>query len=180
MVKTNKKTALKKPFKGLKVFFSGTIRGATNPDPDFSWKLVQYMIKNGADVLSEFVAGRTKKEMDEIFARRTGMDLRKKNKPWLIARKVDTGWLDEATHIVALVDSPSLGVGMEIERAIEKPNRGLNKTFILCLVHKDLIDGLSFMIRGVTKKEAPSYSLKTYKDLDHAKKVVHDFLTKKV
>ncbi len=180
MIKTTKKTVSNKPFKGLKVYFSGTIRGAPNPDPEFSWKLVQYMIKNGADVLSEHVAGRTQKEIDEIFARRAGVDTRKSDKPWLIARKIDMGWLDEATHIVALVDSPSLGVGMEIERAIGKPNRGLNETSVLCLVHKDLIDRLSFMIRGVTKKEAPSYSLKTYKDLDHAKKVVHDFLTKKV
>ena len=86
------------------------------------------------------------------------------------------GWVDEATHMVALVDSPSLGVGMEIERAVEKPHRGLKKTKILCLVQKDLLESLSYMVRGVTKKEASEYNLKPYNNLEDAKRLVYKFL----
>ena len=46
------------PFTGKKVYYSGSISGVPEPDPEFAWKLVRYMIDNGADVLSERVAAR--------------------------------------------------------------------------------------------------------------------------
>jgi hypothetical protein len=169
-----------KPFTGLKVYYSGSIKGAPEAEPDFPWHLVQYMGQGGADVLSEHVAARNQHEMDEIRAKRWGMeiqDMLAQPEPWFGIRKKDTEWVDEATHFVALVNAPSHGVGMEIERALLKPERGLNETPILCLVHEQVLDKLSFMVRGVSEEEHLNFNLRTYSNLEEAKAIIHSFLT---
>ncbi len=170
-----------RPFEGKKVYYSGSIKGAPEREPDFAWELVQFMAEGGADVLSEHVAARTPEEMESIRARRVGEAIQSISgnpKPWFGIRKQDIDWVEEATHVVALVNAPSHGVGMEIERAILKPRLGLNKTPILCLIHEELADKLSFMVRGISSEECEDYFLRTYGDLAGAKSVVKDFLTK--
>jgi hypothetical protein len=171
-----------KPFEDLKVYYSGSIKGVPEPDPEFPWKLVQYMAEGGADVLSEHVAARTKTEMHEIRSRRTGLKVEEllsmsQQDYWDFIRKQDCLWVDEATHVVALVNGPSHGVGMEIERAIHKPERGLNNTPILCLIRDDMFDNLTAMIKGISKEENPNFFLKTYQSLPEAQKHIFDFLT---
>lgn len=81
-----------KPFAGLKIYYSGSINGTPEPDPELAWKLVQYMIQNGADVLSEHVAGRSQQEKDEIRAKRTGKtvdELTQDASPWFEVRRQD-------------------------------------------------------------------------------------------
>jgi hypothetical protein len=78
--------------------------------------------------------------------------------------------------VVALVNGPSHGVGMEIERALLKPERGLPLTPILCLIRADLLEKLTWMIRGIKQE---GFYLKTYTDLDSAQKIIFDFLTGK-
>ncbi len=165
-----------KIFSGLNIYYSGSIRGVPESDPEFPWKLVQFMIQNGADVLSEHVAARNKDEMVKIFAKRSGHNRYEEIEPWWIAREVDMRWVDEATHVVALVNGSSHGVGMELERAIHKPERGLNETPILCLIREDLLPGLSSMIRGVSKKEHPKFYIKTYSDFKSATDLINEFL----
>lgn len=176
------KETTERPFEGLKIYYSGSIKGAPELDPNFAWHLVRYMVEGGANVLSEHVAARNPQEMEEIRARKTGMNTEDfKNMPREIflrdiVRKQDVKWVDEATHFVSLVNAPSHGVGMEIERAILKPERGLNMTPVLCLVHENLFEKLSGMVRGVSKEEHPAFYVKTYKDLEEAKRLVSDFL----
>ncbi len=168
------------PFYGRLVYFSGSIKGAPESDPEFAWKLVQYMGINGADVLSEHVAARNQEEMDQIRARRTGQEIQEmlaQQEPWFGIRKKDTEWVDQASHVVALVNAASHGVGMEIERAILKPRMGLNVTPILCLVHEQVLDRLSYMIKGVSKEECPVFYLNTYTDIKNAQSIVYSFLT---
>jgi len=156
----------------IKVYFSGSIKGTPEPDLEFAWKLVRYMDEIGVDVLSEHVAGRNREEMDSVFAIRTGKtieELQKDSEPWFGIRKQDMEWVDEATHVVALVNAPSFGVGMELQRALE------NKTPILCLVSEDSFSKLSYMIRGITQEY---FLLKTYKNLDEAKAHIYSFLNK--
>lgn len=170
----------KLPFKGLKIYYSGSIKGAPEADPHFPWHLVQYMAENGADVLSEHVAARSQQEMDHIRAKRIGMTVQRllaNPEPWYGIRKQDIEWVDEATHMVALVNAPSHGVGMEIERALLKPARGLGVTPILCLIHQDLLSKLTFMIRGVAEEESRAFFLQPYTDLRHATSIIHKFLT---
>lgn len=171
------------PFKGLKIYFSGSIKGAPEPDPNFAWELVRYMKENGADVLSEHVAGRNREEMDRIRAEKMNLSpeylksLTRADYVRDIVRKQDVEWVDQATHLVALVNAPSHGVGMEIERAILKPERGLNKTPILCLIHEDLVTNLSGMITGVSEKnDNAALFVRTYRSLQDADYTIHDFL----
>ena len=166
-----------KLFEGKIVYYSGSIRGVPEPDPEFAWKLVQYMINGGADVLSEHVAARNQAEMALVRTRRMGAALAalvdNHPEPWYAVRQQDIEWVDQATHVVALVNGPSHGVGMEIERALLKPERGLNQTPILALVRTDLMDKLTWMIRGV---KADGFYLRQYTDLDSACQEVSRFL----
>lgn len=41
------------PFASKKVYYSGSIHGVINHEPDFAWQLVQFMKLGGADVLSD-------------------------------------------------------------------------------------------------------------------------------
>lgn len=171
-----------KPFAGTKVYYSGSIKGTSEVDPEFGWKLVQYMAEEGAEVLSEYVAARTKEEREKMLADKIGMELDEMlshPEPWYQIRKKDLEWVDHSTHFVALVNGPSHGVGMELERAILKPNRGLNPTPILCLIQKDQLGKLTYMIRGISMDECPDYFLETYTDLEDAKRIIKAFLTGK-
>jgi hypothetical protein len=172
-----------KPFVGLKVYYSGSIKGAKETDQELPWNIVQFMKENGADVLSEHVAGRDKDEMDGVKAEKMGItveELRSIPREIYVKeyiRKQDLKWVDEATHVVALVNAPSHGVGMELQEAILKPRLGLNETPILCLVHEDFINNLSGMITGVDEKESPKFYVRTYKNFTDIQNTVFDFLT---
>ncbi len=166
--------------KNIKLYFSGTIRGAVDPNPELNWKLVQYLKKEGVDVLSEHVVARSQEQMDTLFKRRTGVERGKtRNFPGRV-REVDMNWVMEATHLIAMVNGPSFGVGMEIERALLKPRLGMKETPVLCLIHESLFDGLSNMIRGVSGEESPVFYLKTYSDLKSAKDIAMRFLTNRL
>lgn len=168
-------------FKGIKVYYSGSIKGMPEADPEFPKKLVKYMIENGAEVLSEHVAGRDQQECDEMMVKKIGItieEFRAEKEPWFRVRKLDIEWVDEADCVVALVNSPSLGVGMELQRAIDKEKLGMNKTPILCLVRDDLKEKLSFMVSGINTEESDAFYLKSYKNLEEAQKHIFDFLSK--
>lgn len=166
----------KKPFRGKRVYFSNSVTGVPDVNRDFGWKLVRYMKKNGAEVLSDFVGARSRKEHIKMFLEKTDFNRDKEPNPWFFVRKTDTELVDIATHVVAIVNGPSYGVGMEIERAILKPQRGLGETPILCLVREDLLKDLSFMIRGVSRQEAPKFRLRTYKNLNEAENIISEFI----
>lgn len=166
-----------KPFEGLQVYYCGSIRGVPESDPEIHWKLVRFMADRGANVLSEHVAGRNDEEREEIRASRIGervKDIIGHPEPWFAVREIDLEWVDQASHVVALINSPSLGVGMEIQHALLKPERGLPSTHILCLVREDLLESLTYMARGIRQSEC---SIRTYTDLDSAVRTIHDFLT---
>ncbi|QQG42196.1 MAG: hypothetical protein HYV90_02670 [Candidatus Woesebacteria bacterium] len=177
-LKTNEKL-----FEGIKVYYSGSIKGAPELDPDFAWNLVQFMKEGGADVLSEHVAGRNKDEMDRVRAEKLGITVEAfrgiPREVYVrdIIRKQDLEWVDQATHMVALVNAPSHGVGMELQEAILKPRLGLNQTPILCLIHEDVYNNLSGMVAGVSEQENPEFYVKKYKTLQEAKDLVSNFLT---
>jgi hypothetical protein len=166
-------------FRNKKIYFSASIKGAPELDPTLAWKLVSYMAKQGADVLSEHVAAQTKEDMRRIFSERSGKsiyDLFVGPQSASNIREIDMKWVDEATHFVALVNGPSHGVGMEIERALLKPLRGLPSTPILCLVHNDVYDKLSCMIKGISQEECPVFYLKRYENFEEACACINDFM----
>jgi hypothetical protein len=174
--------AKKKPFHGKKVYFSAPIRGARENMPNLAKDLVEFMKKGGADVLSEFVVADLGKRMDRAFSKKSGVSLLKSKEPWIVARQIDFQWVDEAEYLVAEVTSPSIGVGMEIQRAKDKENLGLNYTRILCLCRQEIMDKekLSWMVKGVTPEEHQDFYLMGYKTLPGAKRIITRFLTNKL
>ena len=168
-------------FEGKIIYFSGSMQGVLNTDPNFSYDLVQFMISNGAKVLDVHVVGRTDEEKRRLFIQDNGFDTNSEitPNPWLAVEEVDIKQVDEATHVISLVNGPSHGVGNEIQRAIDNYEmRGL-KTEILCLVQEDRLNNLSWMIRGKEKPKYPNFHLKTYTDFGDAKRIVEEFLTSK-
>lgn len=177
---SNTNTSL--PFVGKKVYYSGSIKGSPEKDPSFAKKLVAYMINHGAQVLSEHVAAENPDEMFTILAKKTGKtveelkDMRENRfEDWAIyIRSLDLEWVDQCEYMVALVNAPSHGVGVEIQRALDKPKMGMQTTTILCLVHTDIHDKLSAMILGVSQKDYPNFVLKTYSSLEEAQKCIDE------
>ncbi len=65
---------------------------------------------------------------------------------------------------------------MEIQRAIDKPRMGMNLTPVLCLVHEELFDKVTWMIRGVSAIESPVFRLAVYLALQDAQNKIEEFL----
>lgn len=175
----------KKPFQGKKVYFSGSIRGSNSLSPKTYSDLINFIKKKGADVLTEFVGASNKDQRANLFFGQAGMspdEIKKIKNPWVLARKIDFQWVDEADYLIAEVTSPSIGVGMEIQRAKDKGDLGLNHTRILCLCRQEIIDNekLSWMVKGITPKEHKDFYLVGYKTLLGAKRIMTRFLTNKL
>ena len=140
------------------------------------------MKERGADVLTEFVGANDLEERNKLFSKHVGKSFLKAKEPWILARKIDFQWVDEAEYLVAEVTSPSIGVGMEIQRAKDKKKLGFNHTKILCLCRQEVMDkeGLSWMIKGVTQEEHKDFYLVGYKTFLGAKRIITRFLTNKL
>ena len=171
-----------RPFERLKVYFSNSIKGEIGKVEDIGVSVVTFLIEKGADVLSENVAFLKPEIGLPIFQRRTGIDLTKVTDDMeraRIIRKADINWVDNATHLIAIVNGASYGVGIELQRAMDKPKMGMNRTPVLCLAHKDSFSGLSNMIKGIDPvAEGIPFELTAYEDLEDAKIKITDFLMK--
>lgn len=155
------------------VYFSSSIFGVKKVPPEMPVNLVNHMKAMGYDVLSEHVALTDDNQVFATLSKKSGMQIPQRKGYEKEIRKADTAWVDKADYFVGLVDGPSLGVGMEIERALLRHERGLAPVDILCLVHADNYEGLSAMVKGV---EAPQFFLKIYTDEADAIKIVSQFL----
>jgi len=165
-------------FSGKKIYYAGSIRGAAEQDQELPWHIVRYMADHGAEVLSEHVAARTPEEREAIRATHIGQTIidtyGRANTDEQI-RGIDLAWVREADYMVAVVNAPSLGVGMELQYALLKPDLGMQITPILALVHKEFQAQLSAMVRGVTE---PQFHLYQYETLEDIRAKISWFLTK--
>ena len=89
--------------------------------------------------------------------------------------RLDTLLVDQATHLIALLDKTSSGVAIEIEHALTKPARGLPQSKILGLVHKDNYLKVSGMLRGSTQVYK-NFEIKVYKNIKDIQNLVVNFL----
>lgn len=168
-----------KPFIGCEVYFSNSIQGVLNQDPNLGWEVVEYLSQNGAHVLDKHVAGRNQEEKDLLFIEDNGFDFRTAENPKIAVEESDIKQVDQATHIIAFVDGPSHGVGNEIQRAIDRFEFNGEKVQILCLVNEANANKLSWMISGKEAPRYPIFHLKTYSNVEDAKSHIFEFLTGK-
>ena len=112
----------------MKIYFAGSIRGGRS-DAELYSHIIKELSQYG-EVLTEHVADKNLSAKGE-----KGMDDRQ-------IHDRDMEWLHQSDIVVAEVTTPSLGVGYEIGRAIEKGKR------VLCLSRNTHENPLSAMIAG--------------------------------
>lgn len=164
-----------RPFEGLKIYFSGPIVVAKDGDSDFNWELVQFMKEKGAKVLSEHVGGRNQDERNILFRKNTGVEDESNDS---VVRTADIRWVDECHVMVSVINRASFGIGMEMQRAIDKPKMGKNFTPILCLLSNEITARQSKMITGITDDENPGFTVARYGTTEEAKQAIFNFLSK--
>lgn len=135
--------------KRIKVYFAGSIRGGRQDQKDY-FKIISF-IDEYAQVLTEHIG---KTELSD-----KGENLSDKQ-----IHDRDMDWINSSNLVIAEVSNPSLGVGYEIGRAIEKGKS------VLALYKEGSPKKLSAMINGSDK-----IINKSYKDLKEAKKIIDDF-----
>jgi len=135
--------------KNIKIYFCGSIRGGRS-DRELYEELISFL-KSFGTVLTEHIA-------EEKI--QTDLNLTDEE---IYQRDVD--WLDQSDFIVAEVSTPSLGVGVEIARAI------CHEKKILCLSQADKHQGLSAMIKG-----CPDLLISVYSDIAEAQSAIRNFL----
>jgi len=170
-------TRSERPFDGKEIYFSNSMQGVQNQEKDFGYKIIQYLMNNGAHVLDQHVGGRDQEERDNLFLVDNGFELNRGDKPWVAVEQADVKLVDKASHIIAFVDGASHGVGAEIQRATDLFEFGVDYKVILCLVQEDRLKNLSWMVRGKESSKYPNFHLETYKDLEEAKTKIFNFLT---
>lgn len=169
------------PFSHVELYYSGSISGLPESDLLFPSKLVSYIKNNGAHILDPQVplAG-DKKAFVQAISENHGLTIEE----WLALERHerdfriynhDINLVDKATHLVALLNGTSFGVGMELQRVFDKPHLGLPETPVLGLLHVDNSEKISPMITGATHKHK-QFIIRHYKTLADAKKIVFEFL----
>ncbi|MEK6963098.1 MAG: nucleoside 2-deoxyribosyltransferase [Nanoarchaeota archaeon] len=135
----------------MKIYFAGSIRGGRGDAPLYL-QIIEHLRTHG-EVLTEHVGDSQLSILGEDGLTDEHIHNR------------DLKWLTQSNVIVAEVTNPSLGVGYEIGRTVERGNQK-----ILCLYRAQEGRKPSAMIAGcqsVTKAE--------YKTIEDAKRIIDSF-----
>lgn len=122
----------------VSIYFSGSVRGGRS-DVDRYGEFIEILRRHGA-VLTEHV-GEERVEEYEAAADVSDVEIHGQN----------VAWLRRADVVVAEVTTPSLGVGYEVGRAIERDLP------VCCLYRPQSEHDLSAMIRGNAAVEVMEY-----------------------
>lgn len=135
----------------MKIYFAGSIR-AGRGDAEKYKKIID-ILKNYGTVFTEHI-GDTKLSSDG-----------EANLSEEYIYKRDTKWLESSDVLVAEATVPSLGVGIEIEKALEQKKR------VLCLYEKQDGKKLSAMVMG-----CPEIEVLEYTTLEEVERKIREFL----
>jgi len=159
-----------------KIYYSGSILGTAEEDAELPVKIVEYLMEQGHDVLSKHVAfpsNHTGSNGNKMKLPRAILDtpeMPSGEDLYKAIRKFDTECVDKAEFFVALINAPAHGVGMEIERALLRGERGIPPpSQILCLAHRKNREKISGMIRGVDRGAHPNFDIFIYETFEDIK-----------
>jgi 2'-deoxynucleoside 5'-phosphate N-hydrolase len=133
----------------MKIYFAGSIRGGRD-DAKIYYQIIEHL-KNHAEVLTEHIGN-------------TSLPIKGENLPMGQVHDRDMSWVFESNLVVAEVSTPSIGVGYEIGRAIEK------NIPVLCLYKKGSPKQVSGMIEGSNK-----LTLIQYETLEEVQDKINNF-----
>ena len=166
----------------MKIFYGAAIQGAENREKRASiHRLIIDTIKeNGYDVYTEHTTGKNYKEAIEKLEQSIGkMPKNDLDRRVYVRDKMIEGVESNIKAAVFEVSTPSLGTGVEIAHAYQRPRMGLKEIPILALYEKDYWPNkLSTMIRGISNVEFPNFNLIEYKNIDDVENLIQKFFTK--
>lgn len=142
---------------GVPIYFAGSIRGGRDDATLYS-QLIEHLQKYGS-VLTEHVGDKALPIRGE-----DGLEDR-------AIHDRDLSWLFSSLFVVAEVTNPSLGVGYELGRVVERGSVLSDR--VLCLYRKQEGRVLSAMIAGCGK-----FSVRIYDSLDQARDHIDAFFAK--
>ncbi|XP_064600858.1 5-hydroxymethyl-dUMP N-hydrolase-like [Liolophura sinensis] len=141
---------------GLFIYFCGSIRGGRQ-DAELYQRLIE-KLKAYGDVLTEHVGN---PNVDDDEEKLTDREIYER----------DMKWLDQCDVVVAEVTQPSLGVGIELGKALSLGKK------ILCLFRPSSDKRLSALVSGAHDDE--KFIVKDYKEKE-VDDILKDFLGKKM
>lgn len=162
------------PFQDKKIYFAAPIKGGGIEDTSLVPLLIDFMRDNGGTVLTEHIGYGKTNEQGTI--RLPDIATLNPEEPWFAVRENDMAMVLEAHYFIFIGDKSSTGVGMELQKTMDKEKLGYNRTPILCLINVNKMDDLSFMVRGISRRECPEFQLFTYENIEDAKKIITEFL----
>ena len=163
----------------MKVFYGAAIQGAENRKKraNIHKTIIDSIKKQGFDVYTEHTTGKTYKEAIEKLEQSIGKmpkdDLKRRI---FVRNKMIEGIESDIVAAVFEVSTPNLGTGIEIAHAYLRPRLGLSTIPIIALYEKNYWPNkLSTMIKGISKREVPNFTLKEYEDFRDINRILTDF-----
>lgn len=154
----------------VKVYFAGSITGDRSFAGMFKEIIAAIQASNARVLTEHFALDNPNAHLAEFLGKKY-----EELTPEDIERQ-DTAWINEATHVVAEISSPSTGTGREIEYARSKHLYGNIPAEILCLYHKD--SKPSKMITGMGDRY-PNVRVVGYGSADEMREIVKKFFEDK-
>ncbi len=166
----------------MKIFYGAAIQGAENRKKrsHVHQFIIDTIKKQGYQVYTEHTTGKTYEEaiakLEESIGTMPKDDIERRI---YVRNKMIEGVESDIAGAVFEVSTPSLGTGVEIAHAYLRPRMGLSEIPILALYEKDYWPNkLSTMIRGLSKKEAPTFEIKEYSNIDELGNIIQQFFQK--
>ena len=163
-----------------KVFYGAAIQGAKNREE--RTKVHRFLInaikKQGFGVYTEHTTGKSYEEAIDMLEQSIGPIPKKGIERRVYVRnKMIEAIEGDIRAVVFEVSTPSIGTGVEIAHAYLRPRLGLTTIPVLALYEKNYWPNkLSTMIRGISNKDMPHFTLKEYENLEDAERIIKEFL----
>ena len=166
----------------MKVFYGAAIQGAENREKraNIHKTIIDTIKKQGFEVYTEHTTGKTYEEAIKKLEKSIGkLPKDELNRRIYVRNKMIEGIESDIIAAVFEVSTPSLGTGVEIAHAYLRPRMGIKEIPILALYEKDYWPNkLSTMIRGISKKELPKFTLIEYTNIEDVEKIIQEIFTK--
>lgn len=163
------------------VFYGAAIQGAQ--DRKQRAQVHEFLItsiqEQGFTVYTEHTTGTTYEEAIQRLEKAIGpLPKDELQRKIYVRNKMIEGVEGDIAAAVFEVSTPSLGTGIEIAHAYLRPRMGLPVVPVLCLYETDYWPNkVSTMIKGISTRDVSHFTLKEYRSLAEAKKVLSVFLS---
>ena len=163
-----------------RVFYGAAIQGSKNRKErshvhEF---LIKTIKKHGFQVFTEHTTGKTYEEAIKKLELAIGpIPNDEYQRKIFVRNKMIEAIEGDISAAIFEVSTPSLGTGVEISHAYLRPRLGLSTIPVLALYEKNYWPNkLSTMIKGISKKDVPNFTLIEYNNFKDINQILIDFL----